>query len=89
MNAFGVVIHSDVFKDLCLSILDVFKSAPFEQCCFKAAKTAFHEGIVIRVIGPAHAWDDFSFHEQCSKGTSGVLDASVGMNKQALTNCCA
>ena len=55
MPPLRVVVHLDVLKDFSLRIRLIFEGAILKQLGLKAAEAGLHEGIVVGVVGPAHA----------------------------------
>ena len=77
MSSFEVVV-ADVFGDFFQRNLDALVFGHFEFV-LEGSEEAFHECVVITVVGSAHALSDAGATQNGSVVVTGVLAASIGV----------
>src|SRR3954465_4859321 len=82
MSALAVVEGFGVIEDLRSSLGAGAEGAAIDQLQFEGAPEAFHGGVVIAVASAAHGGDQASVTQSLTIIAAGVLDSTIGMEKQ-------
>src|SRR6476469_7758168 len=82
VSALAVVEGFDVIEDLHASLGAGVEEATIDQLQFEGAPEAFHGGVVIAVASAAHGGDQAGVTQSLAVIAAGVLDATIGMEKQ-------
>src|SRR5204862_3347394 len=82
MSAVAVVEGFDVMEDLPASLGAGIEETSIDQLQFEGAPEAFHGGVVVAVASAAHGGDQAGVTECLAIIAAGVLDATIGMEKQ-------
>src|SRR5437762_8710171 len=82
MSALAVIEGFDVIEDLHASLVAGFEATAIDQLQFEGAPEAFHGGVIIAVASAAHGGDQAGLTQSLTIIAAGVLDATIGMEKQ-------
>src|SRR5216110_275504 len=82
VSALAVVEAFDVVEDLHASVGAGLEGTAIDQLQFEGAPEALHGGVVIAVGSAAHGGDQASATQSLTIIAAGVLDATIGMEKQ-------
>src|SRR6476661_9517229 len=82
MSALAVIEGFDVIEDLHASLSAGVEATAIDQLQFEGAPEAFHGGVVIAVASAAHGGDQAGVTLSLAIIAAGVLDATIGMEKQ-------